>query len=384
MQRFSVLEGFRAVLAWWVVLGHMLGHAGYTRRDMPDGFEFLRSGEIAVFVFMIISGFVITHLMVQKEEPYKVYIMRRFLRLWPVFAVLITVLFALTFTPFPIRAANVDNLWIHYLVEMTMLHGLFPDQVLENSSQTLGGPGWSISLEWQFYIIAPLFLAAFLKPGWPRWVVLGALLVFYMLGMLGDIDRPTILAFDLGRLDWDKPSAIFLALPYFAFGMLSYWVFRQAGGAPKTIASALIIALLLMTQIEDHKARLALGIWIFIMAVMASGESPVSVIFDQPWLRWLGEISYSTYILHMPVLLVVRDHVMPELAPRGGVPQLIWTAVIAVPIIIAISTLSYYRLEKPAIDWGRRLAKKWTAEIEAKKKAGKSGEAGAAPAPAGE
>ncbi|MDG1825107.1 MAG: acyltransferase family protein [Henriciella sp.] len=105
MQRFTILEGWRALLAWWVVLSHTLALSGFSRGDIVQnvknsevtGFDIggwfmhlwyeiillARSGKIPVYVFVMMSGFVIVHLLLMKKEPYNIYIMRRFLRLWP-------------------------------------------------------------------------------------------------------------------------------------------------------------------------------------------------------------------------------------------------------------------------------------------------------------
>lgn len=358
MQRFDALEGMRAVLAWWVVVGHMLGSAGLNRRSMPDGLEFLRHGEIAVYVFMIISGFVITHLLMNKREPYHIYITRRFLRLWPVFVVVITVIAAMELLGSPLRGQAGDMLWVHWLLEATMLHGVVPDEVLRNASQRLGGPGWSISLEWQFYIIAPALLGAIVTKGWLRWTVVAVIAATAMIGALGHVDEVMNLNFDLGRFTYSKPSAIWVGLPFFAAGMASWWVMQNREKLVAPIAIGLIAAFCVMGLIDDYKVKVAFGVWALMFTGLLAGAGPLHNIFKFGPLRWTGEISYSTYITHMPVLLAVQAYLLPLVTRETGWTQFWWTALIAPPIILAVSAASYYGLEKPGIALGRTLAKK--------------------------
>ena len=85
--RLPELEGIRGVLSWWVVICHILQQAGYSEAALGRGWRILVHGDYAVDVFIILSGFVIHKLWHDAREPYRVFITRRFLRLWPAYAV---------------------------------------------------------------------------------------------------------------------------------------------------------------------------------------------------------------------------------------------------------------------------------------------------------
>jgi peptidoglycan/LPS O-acetylase OafA/YrhL len=360
MKRFEALEGFRAVLAWWVVLGHMLMYARISGNDMWPVLDLGRQGIIAVYVFMIISGFVITHLLTQRREPYGIYIMRRFLRLWPVFAVVVT--FVAVANLFGVSLRNPgDDLGLHYLAEITMLHGLIPNEILNDASQALAGPGWSISLEWQFYIIAPLLLVVFTTRHWVRWPVAAAVLAFATTGALGtELDFIDLFG---QRWSYDKPSALFFSLPFFCLGMLCYWIFSNFGGAVKTtLPAALVIAAIALGFARSHHESLALFIWAFLFSLLLIQQGPVYKFFKQGWLKWIGDISYSTYITHIVVLELLVDYAIPRSHDKWTYFATIVAA--GIPTILAVSAASYYGLEKPAINLGRRLAKRMQAKPE--------------------
>src|ERR1700727_1396258 len=102
MMRFPALEGLRGWLAWMVVLCHIAFCADVYAKGWGPIIE--RGGTVAVMVFMIMSGFVITHLISERHEPYRIYIFRRFMRLFPLFAVTCVVGFFAT--PLILTAAS--------------------------------------------------------------------------------------------------------------------------------------------------------------------------------------------------------------------------------------------------------------------------------------
>src|ERR1700761_2937765 len=87
MKHFRSIDGLRAWLAWFVVVAHVGLHtAAQTQVPFLQN-TFGSLGPRAVETFIIISGFVITHLLLERHEPYPVYITRRFLRIYPIYFV---------------------------------------------------------------------------------------------------------------------------------------------------------------------------------------------------------------------------------------------------------------------------------------------------------
>jgi hypothetical protein len=80
MGRIVAFEGLRGVMACWVMFFHIAAFAG-----MPFANQ-LRPA-VPVDVFILISGFVIAHLVASKREPYGAFIFRRFMRLYPIYLV---------------------------------------------------------------------------------------------------------------------------------------------------------------------------------------------------------------------------------------------------------------------------------------------------------
>jgi len=146
-------------LSWIVGGGHVVWLAGY------HGIIQHNAGVYAVDGFIILSGFVIAQLLLTKNEPYGLYIFRRFMRLFPAFIVCLAI--ALLVRPFTFGTAPSELLreaseyryfWWHLGAHASLIHGLVPIAWLPQSQLAFLPPGWSISLEFQLYLLAPLVL----------------------------------------------------------------------------------------------------------------------------------------------------------------------------------------------------------------------------------
>jgi len=383
MNRFTSLESFRALLCWWVVMSHTLTYTGFNKREMEALsaqytaefgniishlydlaliiLSYLKYGKIPVYVFIIISGFVIAHLLKHKKESYPVYLMRRFLRLWPaLFAVLIVALvFREIGSPFRGKHSD-DSFWLYFFSELTMLQGLIPNEVLDNGAGGITGVGWSVSLEWQFYIIAPFLIGAILNKGWRIYAVLAALLLFAFFGALNDR------AFVVGdsTYSWNHPGALPQMIGFFFLGIISHFAL-DAVRQRKAVSSALIIAAALMLfNFEGPEGQfLPIMIWAILYTTIITSGTTVHKVMEAKPLRWLGDISYSTYISHIFVLSFVEGKIVRAngLGEADTFEKLAYLMLISWPIILIVSWLSYKFVEKPGIALGRHLATKYSA-----------------------
>jgi len=143
---------------------------------------------IPVYVFMILSGFVIFSLLHRQQESYGVFVLRRFFRLAPLFLVVLLVSSQLVsfelrtldhlfwrnphiYDAIKIHRETLADFWPHFWSHFLLLHGLVPETLLPDGNFTFLSQGWSISLEWQFYLLAPLLYlsdhATALCGAWP-------------------------------------------------------------------------------------------------------------------------------------------------------------------------------------------------------------------------
>lgn len=357
MPRYVAIEGLRGWLAWTVVAAHIVLFAGFDAWH-PVGWFIAQAGFWAVAVFVMISGFVISHLLIEKSEPYGAYIVRRLMRLLPAFLVASVLgagavtwaavaaahspLSAIPGYGFAAQVVRWQRGWFAHVpsniaLHLSMLHGLSP-----SSEYAFLPPGWSVSLEWQYYLIAPLLLVA-VKRG-ATWTTAAALLVAAAWNAT------------LGQV-FASPSALPAMGYYFVIGALSRVWLR-----PTKLPAALALLSLGLPFVLRSFDLLPLGVWgaflVFLVSERAApGQKPgwVALALESPVARYVGERSYSVYLLHFPILWALFALTAPYLHSRGQLAACL--ALAAPPLIMAAADLSYRLVERPGMALGRRLAR---------------------------
>lgn len=375
MKNFQSIEALRGWMAWWVVVGHALTLIGVGGRNPPPFLDWVPDkimalalrGDSAVHVFIIISGFVIAHLLLRKPEPYSLYIGRRFMRLFPVYAVclLVAILVADLYHVAYIdsglsstgamkaeRAAEVDrNFLSHLLLHLTLLHSAVPEVVLPYSSTAILGPAWSLSLEWQFYLIAPLLMMLIARRGMNT-----------MLATTGVLVAIRIVLQQQSVLEWQYGGFFFVASSYFLIGIMCRLALDRIE-RKESCVEVLLLAVLLSLTVD----KLAVAVWLpwFGIVLYEAGllklESPrlravTNAIALNRSVGLLGRWSYSTYLIHIPVFSALIGGYGLAVGPANMRQDVAAAMLLAsFPFIAGISVLLYKFVEVPGIAAGRKL-----------------------------
>jgi peptidoglycan/LPS O-acetylase OafA/YrhL len=228
------------------------------------------------------------------------------MRLFPAFIVCLAI--ALLVRPFTsgtapselIREASENRFfWWHLGAHASLIHGLVPTAWLPLSQLAFLPPGWSISLEFQLYLVAPLVL-------W--WLGRFGLRGFVVLAICSAMIFAPPIAWRLNNI-WSGPGAF---LPqrflFFLIGMMLYLFVRGFGS---------------------------------------------KVTYWQGFVR-LGEVSYSTYLVHWPILACLNIFVPFEWS-RMVRAEVLFAA--GAPITLLCSVLLYRYVECPGIALSRHLSK---------------------------
>ncbi len=361
MRNFTTIESLRGWMAWWVVLTHALQMAGSGTGTgiFAAGLRQLMSGHNGVVVFIIISGFVITHLLLAKRESYTVYLFRRFMRLVPIYlfclivALLVTELYRYAYIENPLPLAHgmrdarfgseQQNFWTHLALHLSLLHGIVPDTVLPYASTALLAPAWSLSLEWQFYLIAPLMIALVMRSD---------TLAFGM--VVASVAIRVVL--QQTELRWQYDGFFFLTAGTFLIGICSRLALERCAQRRSPLGH-LALAGALMLQLDPRAAL----IWIVFFALTAveAGILPnrlrlIGMVHRllalNPVMTSLGRWSYSTYLFHIPLFSVlVGAYVAAVGADNVSQGTVVGILALSLPLLVLASSLLYRFVEKPPI-----------------------------------
>ncbi len=326
------------------------------------GLDWVPGGFLGVDVFFVISGYLITSLLLREFRSTDHielgrFWLRRARRLLPAVGVLIAVAMVVATIADPDKIDQIRGDALASLFYFANWHFIFAHT---SYFEQFGRPSlfthlWSLSVEEQFYLFWPLIFAAGMKLFGRKRLLLGVLA-----GAVGSVALAWIL-FDPGH----DASRIYYGTDTHAVGLLAgvalalVWSpvelrlpSHKAGPLVGPILDALgVIALgyLILSFAHVHDYDLALWhggyAWVAIatallLAALAHPAARLGGIIGRPALLWLGLRSYSFYLWHWPVLVMTRPGVDIDL-PRG---ILIPLQLIA---CLALADLSYRFVELP-------------------------------------
>ena len=371
MKRFQAIEGLRGGLAWSVVFSHLVYFADIYEHGF--GGRIAHLGRPAVLIFIIVSGFVITHVIVERPEPYRSYLTRRFMRIFPLFAVTSVIgyfacdlqVFTLTHVAYAvdpnfdfvllvggIASSDHRNLWLHILAHLTMLHGAISDDVLPFSAYAFNIPAWSISLEWQFYLLAPFILMVVMRRRLlvPAAIMLAAAEAAYRAGLFGH---------------FYQPSFLLAASTYFAIGIACRLVYPLAAASTSyALGIGAVIIILLLPIAGVPEACVLLWMLVYVGLIVGREGAPDSLyarlhrtLWENPILLYFGSRSYSIYLAHIPAISLCHFVWMRMKPMAGPMETFVGLSMMTVPVLMAAAELLYRGVERPGIELGTRIAR---------------------------
>ncbi|HTE49586.1 MAG TPA: acyltransferase family protein [Kofleriaceae bacterium] len=327
------IQGLRAVAVLLVLLYHLWPAA------VPGGY-------VGVDVFFVISGYLITGMLVREAErsdrvSLSGFYVRRMGRLLPAATATLVVVAVLSFALLPpLRwqdtAAEIAASTFYF--ENWLLIGKSVDYLASASAASPVQHFWSLSVEEQFYIVWPLVILAALwlarRTGWPRRRVLWAALLILAAASLAcsiiaTARMPVPAYFSSATRFWE------LALG----GLLCLWL-REPGAArsgqdhlvwPGLLAIAVSAAWYSdLTEFPGYAALLpTLGAAAVIHAGASARPGLGSGLLGLRPLRYLGGISYSLYLWHWPLILFYQVRTGAGLGVGEGLAILVVSIVLA-------------------------------------------------------
>jgi peptidoglycan/LPS O-acetylase OafA/YrhL len=353
MKRLECLDGLRGVLAVYVMLGHMAPFAA-----LPNWIAGLFShGGAAVDVFFMLSGLVILRSLESCRFEARPFLILRVTRIFPVFLPMFALGAAALSLP-PIFKAMpwiapgsvAYDIWprgwpTNWVVEiaahLTMTHGLFPNGLLPDVWLSFLSAAWSLSTEWQFYVLALLLGRSRMGAEW----LAVSFLVLAVAGLAWDMTAPESWQFSRAFLP-NKAE-------YFALGIASGgWVDRRSR---RWFAIVLGATLILCAANGDAGKLLPPLIWTLCLAAQLHAGG---ILNPLRWgtVQWLGALSYPLYLANEPIQKVLCFLLTRLAAGNERVFTSMWIPA-AVLVPIGVAALLHRYVEQPALRWGRDLAR---------------------------
>jgi peptidoglycan/LPS O-acetylase OafA/YrhL len=348
--RFPYLPGIDALRAL-AVLAVFMYHAGV---------DWIPGGFLGVDLFFVISGYLITSLLLREfrrggHVKLGRFWLRRARRLLPAVGVMIAVTMVVGAIVEPSRVDEMRGDAIASLAYFANWHFVYADVSYFDQFQrpSLFTHLWSLSVEEQFYLFWPLVFAAGMKL-FGR----GRLLLGVLAGAAASVALAWIL-FDPGA----DASRVYYGTDTHAVGLLAGVALamvwspvelrrRRVGplvGPVLDVVGVLALAYIVLCFVRVHDYDLDLWhggyLWLalvsaLLLAVLAHPAARLGAILGQAPVLWLGVRSYSFYLWHWPVLVLTRPGVDVDLPTEALVP-------LQLALVLLLSDLSYRCVELP-------------------------------------
>lgn len=355
--RLDGIESLRAVAASMIILYHMVLLPS-PNIPLPSYLSIIKDKfGLGVPLFYALSGFVLAYGYLDKLGDRRSIInfyIRRYFRIAPLFYFMILVWMVASRVKWGRFPASFHDLMLNFL----LLFGFVPGK-----HESIVWAGWSIGVEIIFYMIFPIVSALInsVKSGVLALAI--AILVsssFYTAGQSLDIGSyaylniithmPTFLAGVLGCLIWRK-------MGFRQSKMLGVSLLVGA-----TVAAACVVYVpVVFTVLSAVKGvRLDLYIWsiIFMMLILSISFWPNFVVVNKA-MSHLGKISFSLYLLHPLVIIVLLDfYVLVRSRFGEGLANFIICAFMTLAFVAAAAFISYRFIEIPGMAYGKKITNK--------------------------
>jgi peptidoglycan/LPS O-acetylase OafA/YrhL len=366
---FPEIDGIRFLAIILVLLFHMHGYfAGKSTiqfADDPGSYSllnlFLVNGDRGVELFFVLSGFILclpfAHQYINhgKKMELKKYYLRRVTRLEPPYFIAMTVIFLLHIvTHMPPPQPPLPGWTASWLASLIYSHG-----IIYHHTPLLTVVAWSLEVEIQFYLLAPLLFSLLSLHKTARRIIL--LMATILLIVAQKLSPPTFHnLYGFGQ--------------YFLTGILlaDFYVSDTASGLFNkkwmSAPAVIILATIIFFPIKNEHLpadtvfifRLCFPFCIGLFYYIVLKNDIVKKIFSYKFIPIIGGMCYSIYLLHYTIISMFGRYTLRLHITSYYLPNLLLQVVLLGIPVLVISSVFYYYIERPFMSrkWMDMLMKK--------------------------
>ena len=369
-RRYFALDGLRGLAALYVLFFHVTWLNHFSQSTL------VRNGYLAVDLFFILSGFIIAASYRQRLNSFAdgmTFLRRRFFRVYPMHAFVLLAMTALECLKVVAwkAGAPVDQVPFSqgYGAGYLVLNALFVQGFGFADRTSWNVPSWSVSAEFLAYILFAILTAV----GFFR----HRALIF--IAALGACAGYFALSCSFNTLDLTYRFGIFRCLAGFAIGVAIYELKLRGGlkrldslsfAATSTIEIAAMAAtIFVLSVVTDQWSALIVPAFAVLILVFQKDGGLISQLLARDWPQAMGRLSYSFYLVHVPIRIVASSILVKLGTPairNAGDQQILqvplWLGdlmIIAfIAIALLISSVTFRVVEEPARMFGRSWRKR--------------------------
>ncbi len=358
---FPGLNGLRFAAAALVMVSHIEQLKKDENLANLDAVTWIgKSGDYGVSLFFVLSGFLITFLLLQEDKVtgdinIRKFYTRRILRIWPLYYLI--VLLGFFVLPYCVQASGLENVlktayWQKFLLFLFFLPNL---AMVAFPQVPFTAQAWSIGTEEQFYLIWPWIILMVKIPQKLITLLLciltGLLAIRIVVWLLHIETLPYETMYKFTRIDSLCAGSILAAVRFKAGYRIRF--------PDKLMGVLLAISILLVLPAIKliFNARLPyfvccfyplIGLfWVSIVNSSLQEKSFLFKIFNNTILRFFGKISYGLYIFHWPVYMLFESKT-PSWSNLYGLSSFtasLLAAFVSTALSVILALISYYCIE---------------------------------------
>jgi len=357
--RIAALDGLRGLMTLFVLISHYFA-------EIPNGIDALAVGWIAVLMFFVLSGFLVGRLILEKGQHanfFSVFYIRRCFRTLPVYFFCVIVVYAMMrivgHAPY-MEVKTEFPLWSY----LTFTQNVFMAQTGDFGPHWLA-PTWTLSVEEQFYLVAPA-LFIFLPARWlmPALIAGTLFAIVFRAVVIGTGMMPALsaLVYLPGCMD---PLFLGLAAAV-VYKTVNLDRYDFALRVIPLVALAGVVALKLLDTggylFEVFFRTIAsIGCAAYILCLVRG--SPEAASMESRVLCFFGRTSYAVYLTHMMVVGLMHGAILGT-APNIATSAQLAVTVASIPVAILFGWVVTKIIEEPLTAYGRQFT--WSKQLRAK------------------